>query len=965
MSGIKTAIYTATMKGKKCLLAWLLLLLCISGLRGQDSAFIDSMLKGVIEARTDSIKVGFLLSISFAYSQKNPPESRRYALKVLNDTSICTLPQLNDAHRYLAYSYLDEYEYDSALIYFQKALVHSKRLNRKDIQISNLDEISNCYQRLGNYSDALNTAFKALSLAEAEEDHKQMASVNNRIGELYRLQNESEKAVVFFRASYSAYEKAGIERGMLSAKANLALAYKITDLEKSLGTYEELLAEFNHLFNSWDSARIYSNLANIHLDLEHYEKTETFLLKATDCHRRVNQPISLAYCHKELAELYIRTDRFLEAVKFAQKALDIGNKFGYLDLQHQSSRQLSVAYDELGDFEKAHFHLKEFVGFNDSILSKEKIALSHELEAKYAAEKKEQQIQIQEEQLARQQAEIKRESILRNALLAGVGLLLLIAILIFRNGHIQRKKNQEIQKFASRIQELQSTQSRWFTNIAHELRTPLTLIMGPVQNILRQQDLPPQLKSEIKLARKYGDDLVNRVNEILEISRLESGKLVLHPHPTNMSTLLKRVAASFQSYASEKGVELTVNAFSHTIFLNIDEKKVTTILNNLLSNALKFTPEGKSVSLWLLVSKSTSTIDIQVIDEGIGISQTEVSMVFDRFYQASGSAQGSYGGSGVGLTLSQELAKLHGGIIQVESREAEGSIFTLSLPQSLLVEPAHVDAEEVSLENVESEVHLIQERPFNGEKPKVLLVDDHPDMRQYIRRLLEPVYEVREAHEGQRALEVLGGFLPDVIISDVKMPGMDGLTFAKKVKSHETYRLIPFIGLTAHANEKDKLSMLKTGVDDYLVKPFDIEELLVRTENLVNNAQVRKAALRESEMAETIESLSHDEQVMNSLEEIVKERLADSAFSVAELANMSAMSTSSLGRHVKRMTGLTPGQLIRDIRLQKAIQLLENGHYRTVSEVVYAVGFEDVSSFSRLFKKRFGKSPSTYLKETA
>lgn len=397
--------------------------------------------------------------------------------------------------------------------------------------------------------------------------------------------------------------------------------------------------------------------------------------------------------------------------------------------------------------------------------------------------------------------------------------------------------------------------------------------------------------------------------------------------------------------------------------LNIDANKITTIVNNLLANAVKFTPSDKLVRLELHLSQENhDSVEIKVIDSGIGISAEDLPHVFERFYQASGNEHGAYGGSGVGLALSQELAKLHGGLISVSSEINVGSAFALVLPGSL------VTIKEVELINIpfadESDVSDVLDLPevLEGERPKILLVEDHADMRKYIVNLLQQHYQVKEASDGHEALQVLHEFPADLIISDVKMPGMDGLTFAKKVKADEKYRLTPFINLTAHANEKDKLTALKTGVDDYLTKPFDAEELLARVQNLISNARERKRALEELDAIEELQKdLSHDEQVMFDLEALVKERLSDSAFSVTELAQLAAMSASSLGRHIKKMTGLTPGQFIRDVRLQKAIQLLESRQFPTIAEVVYAVGFEDVSSFSRLFKKRFGKSPSHYV----
>lgn len=920
---------------------------------------IDSLKAELKRADSDSARLTLQVLLSYAYSGKDPAKSIFYARQVIADSAKASANYVTDVFRYKGYAHLDQNQYDSALISFRHAQRFVMRIGNTQVWLSNAQLISNCHRNMGNMTDAFKTAFKALRVADSIQDYRQMAQLNNQIGELYRNQNEAGKAIKYLKKAYSDFDAANITGGMMVAKANLALAYKQLDPEKALGVYQELLTDFSHLFRSWDSARVYSNLANIYLDLNRYGEAEQFLMRALNCQKRVNRPISLAFCYKELGELYVRTERPQEVVKYAGMAMDIANQYGHHDLQYQTSRQLADAYALLGEHEKAHLHLKQFMVFKDSILNEEKIELSNELEAKYSAEKKEQQIELQKEQLARQEAEIKSDQTLRRALIGGIVLLLIIAGMVYRNARLQSRKNREIKQFASRIHELQTTQSRWFTNIAHELRTPLTLILGPIQNALGKSEIPEATKAEIVMAKKYGDQLTARVNEILEISKLESGKLTLNSQPTDVVLLVKQVVNSFEAYAREKGVDMQFLASPNGLMLSIDVHKVTTIFNNLMANAIKFTPSGKAVRIEL-DNKDDGSILIEVIDSGIGISAEDLPHVFERFYQGQGSEHQAYGGSGVGLTLSQELAKLHGGLITVSSELGKGSTFSLLLPSSLRCEDKEMKVHQV-LDGADET--LLDESPnFHLDfRPKILLVEDHDDMRAYIKGLLQTEYEVAEAADGNQALEALKSFRADLIVSDVKMPGMDGLTFAKKVKELEEYKLTPFINLTAHANEKDKLTALKTGVDDYLVKPFVAEELLARVRNLISNAQARKIAQEKLTEEETQKNQTHDEKVMSDLETHVKQNLANSSFSVEELARLVAMSSSTLNRHVKKMTGLTPGKFIREIRLQSAIQLLESNQYSTVSEVVYAVGFEDVSSFSRLFKGRFGKSPSAYL----
>ena len=299
----------------------------------------------------------------------------------------------------------------------------------------------------------------------------------------------------------------------------------------------------------------------------------------------------------------------------------------------------------------------------------------------------------------------------------------------------------------------------------------------------------------------------------------------------------------------------------------------------------------------------------------------------------------------------------------MSSLENHGSVFELSLPKSLVTKTDSYSSFQSYVIEHPNEPTLKPVKNTTSNKPSILLVEDHPDMRQYIGKLLRNHYHVVEAIDGQQAMEIIKEYTPDLVISDVMMPVMGGLTFAKNLKEDPKYKLTPFIALTAHANERDKLMAYRTGVDDYMVKPFTAEELIVRIQNLLTNTLERKKATQEV-LATTEKDQqmppTHEEKLIEELEKMVREHLSEGC-SISSLAAHAAMSESSLNRFLKKITGLTPGQFIRDIRLQEAIFLFESQQYKTISEVVYAVGFEDASSFTRLFKKRFGKCPTTYL----
>lgn len=523
---------------------------------------------------------------------------------------------------------------------------------------------------------------------------------------------------------------------------------------------------------------------------------------------------------------------------------------------------------------------------------------------------------------------------------------------------IEKDKNT-IEAQAGQLRELNAVQSRWFINIAHELRTPLTLILGPMRQFLKIHP-GAALKGieSIQLAEKNSKSLLRLVNEILDVSRLESGQLKLNKAPADLSRLIRQATAHFESFAQQKGITLS-SYIPDALEMNIDKERIRNILVNLLSNALKFTHSGGNVTVSVHHKKNPG-VTIAVTDTGDGIPEKDLPRVFERYYQAADPRQINQGGAGIGLSLSLELARLHGGDLAVESQEGKGSIFTLTLPQSLIVSTKASAAMPLATTLPEPCANFIaHDNKNNQNKSLILLVEDNPDMRQYIRGFMEKDYRVAEAADGLEAIEYLKKNRPDLIISDVMMPRMDGIALAKTLKDDENLKNLPFITLTARAGESDKIAALRIGIDDYLIKPFNPEELEARAFNLIRNHNRRKA-LSPTQPDET-PAPGHHDTLIAATKAFVMKQLQNNALGVTDLARFHNMSSSSLNRLLKKASGLSPGQFIREIRLQQASKLLEARQYPTVLEVVYAVGFEKASYFAKRFTERFGKNPSEYL----
>lgn len=573
-----------------------------------------------------------------------------------------------------------------------------------------------------------------------------------------------------------------------------------------------------------------------------------------------------------------------------------------------------------------------------------------------------------------------------------LSLLLLALILLFMGAQYRTKRlkkrqkeledlikirTQKIAQQAEDLKALDKLKSRFFTNITHELRTPLTLILGPILSILsnykKAKELPIKKTVErLQTVHKNGEQLLGLIEEILDLSKLQAHKLDLNEESIQLSSFVQRIFGTFKSQAEYLKIDYQLNyKFDDNLHVLLDENKVTKILNNLLSNALKFTPGGQLVELE--VKELNTTLEFLVRDSGVGIHPNDLPHVFERYYQAKYSGTTAQGGTGLGLTLVYEFAKFFKGSIHVESELGKGTLFHLSLPKKV----AEASSSIASNEALELPL-ILDETPakqgLSNKNQTILLVEDQLEMRQFIASLLEEEYQLLFATNGKEGLSLLEEHQGkvDLIVSDVMMPQMDGFEMLKRIKAQANLRTIPMIMLTARAAIADKLNALTIGVDDYLTKPFSIEELKVRIANLLQNAAERKSWQKEEQSDEnlSIEEAPELPQVseedllwVKELEEHIKTQLDEEELSIEELAKKMFMSERHLRRKLKKITGLSTIKLIKTIRMNMARDFLEKGVYSSVIDVAYAVGFSSAGTFSRAYKQYFGKAPKVYLKK--
>jgi len=524
--------------------------------------------------------------------------------------------------------------------------------------------------------------------------------------------------------------------------------------------------------------------------------------------------------------------------------------------------------------------------------------------------------------------------------------------------------------------ELDKTKSDFFANISHEFRTPLTLISGTVEQLEEYRNTYPLLLEGHEVIKRNADRLLQLVNQLLDLSKLEAGKLNLEKEPGEIIGFVKRLSGTFATQLESKGIKFFQDFPEGPIYLDFDHDKLEKILSNLLINAFKFTPIGGQVNFSVfIITETASDVQIQfnVEDNGIGISSERLPYIFERFYQGEASATRTYEGTGIGLALVKELTELFGGTITVESNNESGTIFNVEL---LFEKVAHEAEIEMKSTEYISPMQIAESQPINidhqisaenphGILPTVLIVEDNPDLRHFITQNLQDLYNVLEAENGLQGYDMATEIIPDLIISDVMMPVMDGISLSERVKSDERTSHIPFILLTARADSKSKISGLETGVDAYLTKPFEMKELKVRIHHLMKGREKlrekfsRSLSLEPSEIAVT----STDEKFLNKALIVLEENLMNTEFDVKLFSKEIGMSRTNLHRKLKALTNYSATEFIRVYRLKRAKYLLEQ-KAGNISEVAYSVGFNSIGYFTKCFKNQYGKTPSEFINNT-
>ncbi len=866
---------------------------------------------------------------------------------------------------------------------------------------------------------AIRMCENALALAVVMEDPRRMAAVHNDLNRFHDAMGNDRLAATHLEEALGLYREIGDNR--MARKLALFKAEKSVEelgAEAVLPLLDSILAEAMDAGDSISTWLAHRRILPYRIGVGQYEEAiphiealeravetdsmprylHTFRLTAADARgdierSRGNYAQAAAYFQEaleasvegELRWLEISVLRSMADLEILRNDLPKANS--YLDLAESKASELEL-HNLLSYIYAQKVQIAEIENRFEDALAYTRLQYTHEKEYEnrgagfslqnyYLQVEKEQletERQNQELELQLQKSRTRAFAIITFLAFLFVGGLALAFANLRRKRRALVQQNTLIQEQTEQLKTLDKAKTRFFANVSHELRTPLTLLLGPIHSLLRGSQLSPKQQQLLEMASRNGRQLEQLVGEILDLGKLEMDKMTLKEKPTHIAKFFRYYFAQFDSLTHRKGIQYSFStSVDDELVALIDQTKCRQIIYNLLSNAFKFTPsEGRIEARLSVVDEQ---LELTVADSGKGIHPDDIPHLFDRYFQTNQPDKPAEGGSGIGLALCQEYAHLFGGKIAVQSRLGEGAEFKISFPlkRASAEERAGLQADTVEAEYSPVPTLVTEETEeriaasVDSTKPRLLVVEDNEELQEFLRLILSDYYTVEIAGNGQQALEQLAEMSDcELILSDLMMPIMDGYQLLTRLKEQDATRHLPVIMLTARADARDRLKALRIGVDDYLVKPFEEEELLARIDNLLQNQKIRQeevqAVKQTDNEAKAEPSLSTaDQEWLTNFEAFVQQHLADDTMNVPVLAQEFAMSESTLLRQLKRLTGLSPLKYLQEMRLDKARQLLENNSDKSIAQIASTVGYRDARSFTRIFKKRYGKSPSMFV----
>lgn len=939
---------------------------------------LDSLLNELSRHKPDTTRVNILSELSSGYAEVDPAKGLKYASEALQLADRLDWKEgIAGAYNSIAYNYLNKSIFDSALAFNLKALqLYEEAEDNRNIALT-LGHVAIDYGAQSDFSTSLEYQFRALKKFEELKDKPMIARTLLGIGGIYGALGDA-KATTYDLDALKKYEEIGDKQGITFSYLDLGSGYyqqkeyeraldcflKSLQLSRENGFSKHLQIELGRIGST------YLALGNSPLALAYAFQALKLSEESQDKDGIVSSSVDIGRAYLALSKGEYK-GRMPDSLAGTSKSEFLTKSIAYLDkaincdrsnlvLYYEGLKTLSEAYDLGSDHKKALESYKLFSSLKDSVFSEDnKIKIARE-ETKREAELKEKQIEINK--LSKANANTRMV-----LLLIGIGVLLVFAVIEVRANKRLAAEKKTSDKLRADLQETleEKTQlvqtlsdsadmkSKFFANISHELRTPVTILTGMLDLMKQKETGADRNKLEIALGNSRRLQLM--VEEMLDISKLERSDTAARYQIKDIAQIVKRITFSLSSYIEQSKIGFSFESVGvEGVLVATDEEKLEKVITNLIYNAIKFNRDGGTIKVLVSLSQDKKWVNIAVSDTGLGIDEKDLPHIFDRYYQ-SGSDSAKVKGMGIGLSLVQEFTRLLGGNVSVTSKLGEGTCFTLQYP--VFEGPV-----KETLAEIDEVVVPVVDLQFAGNYT-ILLVEDNAEMRFYFKETLSGGATCVEMTNGKKALDWLKNNHADMIISDIMMPEMDGREFISILKSDDKLKKIPIIAISALSDQANQLSLLQLGIDDYIVKPFNPVELRIRVRNLLNNLEERKIYEQhtQAEPDDIPENGMEAAEFKAKLKEYVLARMKKHEVTVYDVAYEFSLGERQLHRLAKSLTGCTPAQLIKEVKLQKAYELAINRQVSKVETLAKEVGFENVSYFARLFAERFGKKPSEFL----
>ena len=879
----------------------------------------------------------------------------------------------------------------------RKSLDYLKSALREAESMNNAQPVIKVYFAIGdffaeqkkNYSIANDYYARVLEFAERKNEKSLEAQLLNQIGNIYMLEDKDSLALKFNLKSLAIAQEVKHRHTISNAYNSLGLVYK------KLGNYNSALNCFNSCYsigcNKCPAIAFHQTLieiGDIYLTLNDLEQSLSWYRKSLDLAEKFHSLKDISVSNLRIGNCYQKLNRQGTAESYYLQSYRAAKEAGDISLIKSIADTTSHFYAHRNEYSLAYRYKQLSTELGDSLNEINRQADITELEMKFEVEK------IKKDNEARQTVaavELKRQKVLKNYFSVFSILLVAFGFAVYTDYRRKKKDNRllkdqknqieeknqeirlqveeitsqkdEIERISSELHEADEMKLRFFSNISHEFRTPLTLILNPAVNLLKNLNGDGDTKKQLEYIYQNAKKLQDLTNQIMDLQKLDAGKLQLNPEKADIIEYCLGIVSSFESLCQKKNLIIKFSSNYRSVIGLFDKDKIGKILINLMSNAFKFSYENSDIEINLETSEHL--FNFSIADKGAGIAREEINNIFRRYYQVPSDNQNA--GTGIGLAYVKELVRFMNGEVSVDSELKIGTKITVTIPvdECFLNDKSeyriHIPINAFQLNKKEFDPVDFVKEDLN--ENTVLLIEDNIDLRAFIANLLIPEFNVVQARDGQEGINEAFKHIPNIIISDVMMPKIDGYELCTVLKKDERTSHIPVILLTARDDAKSSLKGYQTGADDYITKPFDNELLKLKIKNII---ATREASRRQFDFRSllSLESLKigvTDKEFIRRCLAVIEKHIDNSEFSVDKLAGSMAFSNRNFYRKIKALTNQTPAEFIRIYRLNFARQLLQNSKLK-IFEISMAVGYEDTNKFRQAFKKQFGVSPSECIK---